>query len=199
MLALPEACCRRPGCHPPCSAGIQAHVNSHRRAMLSRQFHAHPVVFSCRSRSGSSAFSRSQGTAVMMPAPSPETVSAEHAPRCSMHDSASSACAVFLPSARTRSGHQQAGATPALLCRCRHVSHPSVTCSHGGLRRCTCTPASHLLDDCVVPLISQVRDEAHLPGIERVTDSGFDLATLWTLLSGDRYGVPGHKRATEHA
>lgn len=43
----------------------------------------HPVVFSL--SSGKSCLNRSQGIWVMMPAPSPESLSAEHAPRCSMH------------------------------------------------------------------------------------------------------------------
>ena len=51
----------------------------------------HPVL--CSESPGTSPLNSSQGTLVISPAPSPDTSSAEQAPRCSMQPSATSACA----------------------------------------------------------------------------------------------------------
>ena len=45
----------------------------------------------CSFRSGKSCLNRSHGIWVISPAPSPESLSAEQAPRCSMHPSEVSA------------------------------------------------------------------------------------------------------------
>ena len=105
---------------------------------------AHPVVFSL--SSGMSSLKSFQGICVMMPAPSPESASAEQAPRCSMHPREVRACKVQY----------------SYLQQCFILCCPQVEIITGGMHAAMSGLWAHLFHNDVGPLIPQVCDEAHL-------------------------------------
>ena len=129
----------------------------------------HPVVssFSC----GISALKSAQGSFIMMPAPSPDTSSAEQAPRCSMQPSAVSACSNSMQCHKQRRGNQrwsglaqQAQLVAAESCGRMQGSATAPAAAAASAGQAALPQGAHLRDDLVLVLILQAGNQTDLQG-----------------------------------